>query len=49
MLEWDDIPATASVEVGGNSAFAKLVPPSSFTNEARQAIANAYNAFKKGD
>jgi putrescine transport system substrate-binding protein len=31
------------------AAFAKLVPPSSFTNEARQAIANAYNAFKKGD
>ncbi len=28
--------------------FAKLVPPSSFTNEAREAIANAYNAFKKG-
>jgi putrescine transport system substrate-binding protein len=31
------------------AAFAKLVPPNSFTNEARQAIANAYNAFKKGD
>jgi putrescine transport system substrate-binding protein len=28
--------------------FAKLVPPSSFSNEAREAIANAYNAFKKG-
>ena len=28
--------------------FAKMIPPSSFTNEAREAMANAYNAFKKG-
>lgn len=27
---------------------AKMVPPSSFSNEAREALANAYNAFKKG-
>jgi len=28
--------------------FAKMIPPSSFTNEAREAMANTYNAFKKG-
>lgn len=28
--------------------FAKMIPPSSFTNEAREAMANAYNGFKKG-
>ena len=27
---------------------AKMIPPGSFTNEAREAMANAYNAFKKG-
>lgn len=27
---------------------AKMIPPSSFTNEAREAMANAYNGFKKG-
>jgi len=27
--------------------FAKMIPPSSFTNEAREAMANAYNGFKK--
>ncbi|HEY8907807.1 MAG TPA: extracellular solute-binding protein, partial [Rhodoferax sp.] len=27
---------------------AKLIPPSSFTNEAREAMATAYNSFKKG-
>jgi len=26
----------------------KMVPPSSFTNESREAMANAYNAFKQG-
>ncbi len=26
----------------------KMIAPSSFTNEAREAMANAYNAFKKG-
>ena len=26
----------------------KMVPPSSFSNEAREAMANAYNAFKQG-
>jgi putrescine transport system substrate-binding protein len=42
-------------EISGNksiflepSYFAKLVPPSSFSNEAREALANAYNSFKKG-
>jgi len=42
-------------EIAGNktifveSAYmAKMVPPSSFTNEAREAMATAYNAFKKG-
>jgi putrescine transport system substrate-binding protein len=28
--------------------FGKMIPPSSFTNEAREAMANAFNAFKKG-
>jgi putrescine transport system substrate-binding protein len=28
--------------------FSKMIPPSSFSNEAREAMANAYNAFKKG-
>ena len=28
--------------------FSKMIPPSSFTNEARESMANAYNAFKKG-
>lgn len=28
--------------------FSKMIPPSSFTNEARGAMANTYNAFKKG-
>ena len=28
--------------------FAKMIPPSSFTNEAREAMSNAYNTFKKG-
>jgi putrescine transport system substrate-binding protein len=27
---------------------ARLVPPGSFSNEAREAMANAYNAFKQG-
>ncbi len=42
-------------EIAGNktifveSAYmGKMVPPSSFTNEAREAMATAYNAFKKG-
>ena len=26
----------------------KMIPPGSFTNEAREAMANAYNGFKKG-
>jgi len=29
--------------------FAKMIPPSSFSNEAREAMANAYNSFKKGN
>jgi putrescine transport system substrate-binding protein len=28
--------------------FAKMIPPSSFTNEAREALANTYNTFKQG-
>lgn len=28
--------------------FAKMISPSSFSNEAREAMANAYNSFKKG-
>ena len=42
-------------EIAGNKTIfvesdymAKMIPPSSFTNEAREAMANAYNAFKKG-
>jgi putrescine transport system substrate-binding protein len=42
-------------EIAGNKTifvdagyFAKMIPPNSFTNEAREAMANAYNGFKKG-
>ena len=42
-------------EIAGNKTifvesayFAKMIPPSSFTNEAREAMANAYNSLKKG-
>ena len=42
-------------EISGNKTifveeayFSKMVPPSSFSNEAREAMANAYNSFKKG-
>lgn len=42
-------------EIAGNKTIfveseymAKMIPPSSFTNEAREAMANAYNSFKKG-
>lgn len=42
-------------EIAGNKTifvdaayFAKMIPPSSFTNEAREAMATAYNSFKKG-
>ena len=28
--------------------FAKMIPPSSFTNEAREVLANTYNTFKQG-
>ena len=42
-------------EISGNKTifvdsdyFAKMIPPSSFTNEAREAMATAYNSFKKG-
>lgn len=31
-----------------SSYLGKMVPPSSFSNEAREAMANAYNAFKQG-
>jgi putrescine transport system substrate-binding protein len=43
-------------EIAGNKTifvdsayFVKMIPPSSFTNEARGAMANAYNRFKKGE
>ncbi|MDP2065503.1 MAG: extracellular solute-binding protein [Burkholderiaceae bacterium] len=42
-------------EIAGNKTifvssdyFAKMIPPSSFTNEAREGLASAYNSFKKG-
>jgi len=42
-------------EIAGNKSifvetayFAKMVPPSSFSNEAREALATAFNSFKKG-
>ena len=42
-------------EISGNKTifvdpdyFGKMIPPNSFTNEAREALANAYNSFKKG-
>ncbi len=42
-------------EISGNKTifvepayFSKMIPPSSFTNEAREALANAYNSVKKG-
>lgn len=42
-------------EIAGNKSifveaayFSKMVPPSSFSNEAREALANAFNSFKKG-
>ncbi len=42
-------------EISGNKSifveadyFAKMIAPSSFSNEAREAMANAYNGFKKG-
>ncbi|MBH1957797.1 extracellular solute-binding protein [Polaromonas sp.] len=42
-------------EISGNKTifvdtdyFSKMIPPSSFTNEAREAMANAYISFKKG-
>ena len=42
-------------EISGNktifvepSYFSKMIAPNSFTNEAREALANAYNSFKKG-
>ena len=42
-------------EISGNKTifvepayFSKMIPPNSFTNEAREAMANAYNSVKKG-
>lgn len=42
-------------EIAGNKTifvesdyFTKMIQPSSFTNEAREAMANVYNGFKKG-
>lgn len=42
-------------EIAGNKSifvesayFAKMIPPSSFSNEAREALANAFNRFKQG-
>jgi putrescine transport system substrate-binding protein len=43
-------------EISGNKTifvepgyFSKMIAPSSFTNEAREALANAYNSVKKGN
>jgi putrescine transport system substrate-binding protein len=42
-------------EISGNKTifvesayFAKMMPPSSFSNEAREAMASAYTKFKQG-
>ena len=42
-------------EIAGNTSIfvdeatmAKMIPPSSFTNAAREALANTYNSFKLG-
>jgi putrescine transport system substrate-binding protein len=42
-------------EISGNKTifveadyFSKMIAPSSFSNEAREAMATAYNTFKKG-
>ena len=47
--------AQVKPEIAGNKTifveadyFSKMIPPSSFTNEAREAMSNAYNSFKKG-
>ncbi len=47
--------AMVKPEIAGNKTifvdadyFAKMIAPSSFTNQAREAMANAYNSFKKG-
>lgn len=47
--------ATVKPEIAENKTIfvesdylAKMIPPSSFSNEARAAMANAYNGFKKG-
>lgn len=47
--------AKVNPEIAGNKTIfvedayiAKMIPPSSFTNEAREAMATAYNAFKTG-
>lgn len=47
--------AQVKPEIAGNKTIfvdadymAKMIPPSSFTNEAREAMSNAYNSFKKG-
>ncbi len=47
--------ATIKPEIANNNTIfveadylAKMIPPNSFTNEARAAMASAYNSFKKG-
>jgi putrescine transport system substrate-binding protein len=47
--------ATVKPEIAGNKTIfveadymAKMIAPGSFSNEAREALSNAYNAFKKG-
>ena len=42
-----EIAANKSIFVE-SAYFAKMVPPSSFSNEAREALANAFNRFKQG-
>jgi putrescine transport system substrate-binding protein len=42
-----DVAGNKTIFVDADFA-AKMVQPGKFTNEGREAIANAYNAFKKG-
>lgn len=42
-----EIASNATIFVAADY-MAKMIPPSSFTNEAREAMATAYNTFKKG-
>jgi len=43
-----EIASNKTIFVDSDYLANKMIPPSSFTNEAREAMANAYNAFKLG-